>query len=99
MGTGQTVAKDFHHSLSPPQLKSRLTELLHRLEQIEAVVSVASAALRHQNCERDVDVARVLQREVGDRLSVEADNVRALLRTVTAGPPPARTNKNQRRRG
>jgi hypothetical protein len=67
------------------QVRMRLNELVRTLEQIEAVISVSTAALRHQNCEKDADVARVLQRAVGDRLSVEIEKTGALLAALKPG--------------
>ena len=56
----------------------RLQEALARLSEIRATVVVAAAALRHQNCELDDDVARVLQRSVADRISEQIEQLRRL---------------------
>jgi hypothetical protein len=72
MGDGQLTMRE-------QQVQARLGELLRALEQVESVITVAATALRHQNCERDVDVARVLQRSACDRLSVEIDKTGELL--------------------
>ncbi len=80
MANGQFTTRD-------QQVRTRLGELLRSLEQIESVISVATAALRHQNCERDMDVARVLQRSAGDRLSVEIERTTELLAAFAAAPP------------
>ncbi len=91
MGSGQSsgraASRDQH-------IRTRLGELLRALEQIESVLSVAAAALRHQNCEKDVDVARVLQRDAGDRLSVEIEKIEALLATFNTGSSTRRKSGN-----
>jgi Spy/CpxP family protein refolding chaperone len=85
MAKGQSTMKDMH------QVRARLTELIRSLEQIEAVVNVATAALEHQNADRDEDVARVLQRNVGDRISAEIEKTAALLASLPRAPAvPAR---------
>jgi len=75
MKSGQSMTNE-------QQMRMRLSELVRALEQIEAIVSVATAALRHQNCERDADVAQVLQRDVNDRISVEREKTGALLASL-----------------
>jgi hypothetical protein len=47
---------------------ARVGEVLRHLHQIQSAVVVAVAALRHQNCELDVDISNVLQRSVADRI-------------------------------
>lgn len=80
MVTSQALARNSKED----QLRSRLTELLHRLEQIESIVTVSATALIHQNCERDADVARILQRDVVDRLSMETEWITELLRGLNS---------------
>lgn len=55
-----------------------LTEVVRHLEQIQSAVVVAVAALRHQNCELDVDISNVLQRSVADRIQDQIDKLEAL---------------------
>ncbi len=50
-------------------------EVIPRLRHVRAAVIVAVAALRHQNCELDEDVACLLQRCVCDPLD---DQIRSL---------------------
>ncbi|MHB1870046.1 MAG: hypothetical protein ACYCT1_04240 [Steroidobacteraceae bacterium] len=61
--------------LPPP---NRLQEALARLSEIRATVVVAAAALRHQNCELDEDVARLLQRSVVGAISEQIERLRRL---------------------
>jgi UDP-N-acetylmuramate-alanine ligase len=61
------------------RIRNSLNELLQVLEQVESVISVSVAALRHQNCDGDLDVARVLQRGAGDRISVQVEKIETLL--------------------
>lgn len=72
MATGQS-------ELAESQLRGRLRELVRVLEQIESTVSVTVAALRHQDAERDQDIAKVLQCGAGDLLSAEIEKTIALL--------------------
>lgn len=51
------------------QLNDGLAQVQRQLRVAYSVVVVAAAALHHQNVDRDADVARVLLRCVGDRLS------------------------------
>lgn len=55
------------------QVQTHLAELTTNLEVIRSAVAVSVAALRHQNCEIDEDVACVLQRSVSDKLQDEID--------------------------
>lgn len=87
-GSGRVATRD-------QQVKVRLSELLRSLEQIESVLSVAAAALRHQNCEKDVDVARVLQRDAGDRLSVEIEKIEILLATFKTASVSSRKTRGK----
>jgi len=57
----------------------RLEDLLRRLRLIMAVVHTAAAALRHQNADSDAEIASVLERHAGDRLSVEIEQLEALI--------------------
>lgn len=61
----------------PPAL-NRLQEALARLGEIRATVVVAAAALRHQNCELDEDVARLLQCSVAGAISEQIERLRRL---------------------
>jgi len=55
-----------------------LTEVVRHLQQIQSAVVVAVAALRHQNCELDVDISNVLQRSVADRIQDQIDRLEVL---------------------
>ena len=68
-------------------IRNRLDEVVRGLEHVEAVISVATAALKHQDCERDAEVARVLQRNAGDRLAVEIERISTLLSAYGDEPP------------
>jgi hypothetical protein len=57
---------------------TQLGEVLRQLQQIQSVVVVAVAALRHQNCELDADISRVLQRSVADRIQDQIDRLELL---------------------
>jgi hypothetical protein len=65
---------------APPlrRMQTHLSELTVNLEVIRSAVAVSVAALRHQNCELDEDVASVLQRSVSDRLQDEIDKATQL---------------------
>ncbi len=58
-------------------------ETLLRLGEIHALVVVAAAALRHQNCELDADIACLLQRSVANGI---ADQIERLSRLYSAVP-------------
>jgi hypothetical protein len=63
------------------QLRARqaqLKEMLRHLELIQSAVVVAVAALRHQNCELDVDISNVLQRSVADRIQDQIERLEVL---------------------
>jgi hypothetical protein len=56
----------------------RVGDVVRHLHQIQSAVVVAVAALRHQNCELDVDIANVLQRGVADRIQDQIDQLELL---------------------
>jgi hypothetical protein len=56
----------------------QLGELLQHLQLIQSAVVVAVAALRHQNCELDVDISNVLQRSVADRIQDQIERLEVL---------------------
>ena len=58
-----------------------LDEVLRQLQLIQSAVVVAVAALRHQNCELDVDVSNVLQRSVADRIQDQIERLERLGQT------------------
>lgn len=60
-------------------VRAHLAQLLTELELARAAVVASVAALRHQNCEIDADIARVLQRRVGDVLGVQIEKAEELL--------------------
>jgi hypothetical protein len=70
----------------PPQVQTHLSELTLNLEAIRSAVAVSVAALRHQNCEIDEDVARVLQRSVSDKLQDEIDKAAQLVGSFEQEP-------------
>jgi len=47
-----------------------------------AAVSVCAEALRHQNAERDAEIALILRRGAGDRLARALEELRELERRV-----------------
>ena len=53
-------------------------EVLQHLHLIQSAVVVAVAALRHQNCELDVDISNVLQRSVADRIQDQIERLERL---------------------
>lgn len=55
-----------------------LGEVLRHLQLIQSAVVVAVAALRHQNCELDVDISNVLQRSVADRIQDQIERLEVL---------------------
>ena len=56
----------------------QLGEVLHHLHLIQSAVVVAVAALRHQNCELDVDISNVLQRSVADRIQDQIERLEVI---------------------
>jgi hypothetical protein len=56
----------------------QLGEVLRHLQLIQSAVVVAVAALRHQNCELDVDISNVLQRSVADRIQDQIERLELL---------------------
>jgi hypothetical protein len=58
--------------------RAQLKEILRHLELVQSAVVVAVAALRHQNCELDVDISNVLQRSVADRIQDQIERLEVL---------------------
>jgi hypothetical protein len=56
----------------------QLGEVLRHMHLIQSAVVVAVAALRHQNCELDMDISNVLQRSVADRIQDQIERLEAL---------------------
>jgi hypothetical protein len=56
----------------------QLGEVLRHLQLVQSAVVVAVAALRHQNCELDVDISNVLQRSVADRIQDQIERLEVL---------------------
>ncbi len=73
-GKSQTRATQVQLTARQAQLK----EILRHLELIQSAVVVAVAALRHQNCELDVDISNVLQRSVADRIQDQIERLEVL---------------------
>jgi hypothetical protein len=53
----------------------KLGEVVLHLRDIQSAVVVAAAALRHQKCELDEDVAHVLRRSVVDRIQDQIERL------------------------
>jgi hypothetical protein len=72
-------------ALPPPRgvpaarVRAHLAQLLCHLELARATVVSSSAALRHQNCELDADVANVLQRHVAEVLGTQIERLEQIL--------------------
>ncbi len=64
-------------------VQARLEELLIELELARAAVVASVAALRHQNCEIDEDIAHMLQRRVGDVIGVQIERTEELLEALS----------------
>ena len=58
--------------------RAQLREMLRNLQLIQSAVVVSVAALRHQNCELDVDISNVLQRSVADRIQDQIERLEML---------------------
>ncbi len=67
-------------------VRDQLAELVLHLHQIQSAAMVSAAALRHQNCELDADIANVLQWSVADKIQ---DQIERLEETVRQLAPPA----------
>jgi hypothetical protein len=80
-GKSQTRATQVQLTATEAQLGARqaqLQEILRHLELIQSAVVVTVAALRHQNCELDVDISNVLQRSVADRIQDQIERLEVL---------------------
>jgi len=80
-GKSQTRATQVQLTATQARLGARqaqLKEILRHLELIQSAVVVTVAALRHQNCELDVDISNVLQRSVADRIQDQIERLEAL---------------------
>jgi hypothetical protein len=64
------------------QLPIRLHHHVQRLHLILPVISVAVLALRRQNAELGEDIALVLSRHACDPLSVEVEQIEALVKSI-----------------
>jgi hypothetical protein len=60
-------------------VRPHLSELVLRLRQVQAVITVSVAALRHQSCDLDEDIADVLQHNAGDAIDREVERSTELL--------------------
>ena len=63
-------------------MRSQLGEVALHLRAVQSAVVVAVAALKHQNCELDEDIATVLQRSVADRIQDQIERLETLMRTA-----------------
>lgn len=77
------------------QRDNRLGEIILHLRLIQSAIVVSVAALKHQNCELDDDVAGVLQRSVADRLQDQIEQLESL--TGSASTTRRRNRKTSRK--
>jgi hypothetical protein len=56
-------------------LASEVAEVVLHLRDIQSAVVVAAAALKHQKCELDEDIAHVLSRGVADRIQDQIERL------------------------
>jgi exonuclease V gamma subunit len=63
-------------------IRSQVEEVVLHLRQIQSSVAVAAAALKHQNCELDQDIANVLYRGVADKLQDQSERLEAIVRSI-----------------
>lgn len=68
------------------RVREKLEILYLQLEVVQSGVITAAKALRYQDVEGDVDIARVLQYGVGDRLSVQLERVAEMIQELPATP-------------
>ena len=61
----------------PGPRRGPFDEVILHLRHVQSIVIVAVAALRHQNCGLDEDIARLLQRCVSDRIDSQAEKLEA----------------------
>lgn len=76
---------DREFAVEPP-IRDRLRRLQIHLQVARAGVVVAAAALRHQNADRDEDIACVLEHCVGARLAEQIECVAELMAPRGAAP-------------
>ena len=62
---------------------SQVTEVVLHLRDIQSAVMVAAAALKHQKCELDEDVAHVLSSSVADRIQDQIDRLEITVQLVS----------------
>jgi len=72
-----------------PNVWDRLGTVQKHLRVARAGVVVAAAALRHQNADRDEDIACVLEQCIGARLEEQIEHIAQL---IAPGPRPAETD-------
>ncbi len=73
-------------------VRKHLEQINLHLQLIYSGILVSADALRHQNCERDEDVANVLVHSVSERLSVQMERIAeivAFLNSPGSEPNPA----------
>jgi hypothetical protein len=75
------------------QIRVLLGEVIGQLEQLHSTLAVAVGALRQQNADIDADVARLLQRAVGDKIQGEIERLEAALRLLPSGTARKRKEK------
>jgi hypothetical protein len=69
-------------SAAPGQFAGQIRELLLQLRQVQSAVAVCLTALKAQACEKDEDIACVLQRAVAERLEEQMDALEASLQRL-----------------
>ena len=62
---------------------SQVAEIVLHLRDIQSAVVVAAAALKHQKCELDEDVAHVLSSSVADRIQDQIDRLESAAQLVS----------------
>jgi hypothetical protein len=60
-------------------VRKHLEQINLHLQLVYSGILVSADALRHQNCERDEDVANVLVHSVSERLSVQMERIGEVL--------------------
>jgi hypothetical protein len=59
-------------------LHTSVDQIVIRLRNVQSAAVVAAAALRHQNSDRDADIASLLERSVVDPIQDQIDRLREL---------------------
>ena len=59
-------------------IRTRVDQIVIRLRNVQSAAVVAAAALRHQNSDRDGDIASLLERSVVDPIQDQIDQLSEL---------------------